>query len=1111
VANTIEIEITAQDTSESTITKANANLDKMAQELLNVQQGLQQLDWSRAFKDASRIDVAGAALDDLRKKLDSGAISFDDYQAAVQKTQRALDMATPESEQLAQKITQLNQDFSDGKVDADAYARELDQLTKNQDALARKSKEASSGMKLMDGVMMSLGSKAVEFVSQLPRMTIELAKFGAEVEQQKIATNALAESFGTSGNAIVSAIQEASQYTISQMGAMQSANRAMILDVANTPEMFARLTKVATTLGKAMGQDAAKSIDDFVVAAGRQSKQIADNLGLMVSAEDANVRYAASIGKTADQLTDAEKKQAFLTEMLRQGEAKMSALGEASDTASVKIAKVTAALEDAKAGVSEVLVESLSEAVGGVDELSERLRLLPDTIKNLSVLGKAFLEAQLALKTLKNPMDAFNQSLKEQTGYYDDVDTEIAHYSKNVADLKDEIGRYAKGQDKATKSTDDFGDATKKVAEIGASTQMIIDKYFETLDEPDWNTAVVEGSHDIVTAMGEVEKKAQETARAFKLATDTMVLEQGMAFTDFFKGVQEAAQENSKTIEEIEAEHLANVTDLQKRSQDYMIQIDEAAEQEKLANLQQKLELALLQQSEFTEKTKESTRMSKEAQIAELQAQVSTQTQLLDDYYNGRLIAQGENVSSLLASEEERYNTELALQAEKQAAIEEEQRQSLGRMVLQAFESWAQMKQIPADKMLEMRTALAEEYGLVEAGSTELVKTVVSSWEEWAGGTKTNTDAVVTYVANATDSMLELKRSVEDLPDSKTINVAVKINGRVGAFEDAGLGVGMGFAMGMNDSVPAVAQAAEKVADTAVNSTSAALSIHSPSRKYYDMAVDTVDGFIIGMEDKAKDVEKSVKENIVDPLESAFDISGSFDRVGSTASRMLEEKYLNPLKETAQGVSKDIEDLNKELDKILEQEEQTPESLERQKQIAQELIGLENQRAGITDEIATQEERIAKMKEAQQNLDFLKQQLDLVKMIQETGTDPSILKNFKFGLDASLEDLVDITTTVLEDVGNKVNDEISNIQTDAGFNPFAYLGPGTQDITSRNIEDQLGRFLANIFNDSARTTNNTQNTTSNSATFGDLVFSNNMDIASFGVMLNQFFGQAVLM
>jgi predicted phage gp36 major capsid-like protein len=66
---------------------------------------------------------------------------------------------------------------------------------------------------------------------------------------------------------------------------------------------------------------------------GRQSRLILDNLGIMVDAEETNKRDAASIRKTADELTDAEKKIAFTEEALRQLEAKVGDTTLATETA----------------------------------------------------------------------------------------------------------------------------------------------------------------------------------------------------------------------------------------------------------------------------------------------------------------------------------------------------------------------------------------------------------------------------------------------------------------------------------------------------------------------------------------------------------------------------------------------------------------------------------------------------------------------------------------------------------------------------------------------------------------------------------------------------------
>lgn len=247
----------------------------------------------------------------------------------------------------------------------DRTSRETDKASKSLIALQKAAKLATVGFAAL----------------KTAQAGIRFAKLGAAVQRQAKSLDALAKSAGSSGEEIVSAMQGASDFTIDRMTAMQAANKAMLLDVAKSPAEFERLTKVATALGRVMGQDAAKSIDDFVTAAGRQSKMIADNLGLMVGAADANKRYADSLGITSDQLTDAQKKQAFLTEMLRQGEIKMAAMGKTSLDTAGKMEQLESALSDLKTGFAEIVAEDVA-LVLETERLAETVRTLPEVFRD---------------------------------------------------------------------------------------------------------------------------------------------------------------------------------------------------------------------------------------------------------------------------------------------------------------------------------------------------------------------------------------------------------------------------------------------------------------------------------------------------------------------------------------------------------------------------------------------------------------------------------------------------------------------------------------------------------------------------------------------------------
>ena len=268
-----------------------------------------------------------------------------------------------------------------------------------KDETSGPAKSAAKGLEGVKGAVKQLAAAYAAVKSA--QAVVELVKFGAAAERQGNTLQNLASDVGTSSDAIVKAMQSASDFTIDKMAAMAAANKALVMDVAKTPAEFERLTKVATALGRAMGQDAAKSIDDFITAGARQSKLIADNLGLMVEAKTANERWAASHGIAVDAMDDAAKKQAFLTEMLRQGETKMDALGDTSLDSAANIEQMNAAWLDGKAAVGQILLEIVS--------LTGVLEVVPSYLQNVA----RALETLQKYKGEGNTFRAWNKASRE--------------------------------------------------------------------------------------------------------------------------------------------------------------------------------------------------------------------------------------------------------------------------------------------------------------------------------------------------------------------------------------------------------------------------------------------------------------------------------------------------------------------------------------------------------------------------------------------------------------------------------------------------------------------------------------------------------------------------
>lgn len=86
------------------------------------------------------------------------------------------------------------------------------------------------------------------------------------------------------------------------------------------------------------------------------------------------------------------------------------------------------------------------------------------------------------------------------------------------------------------------------------------------------------------------------------------------------------------------------------------------------------------------------------------------------------------------------------------------------------------------------------------------------------------------------------------------------------------------------------------------------------------------------------------------------------------------------------------------------------------------IIGAQNIYNSLLEEQRKEEELITKQKEAQQKLDFLKSQLDLIALGKQLGG--NIFQGMKFGLDASLTDLLAATNAIVEAMVNQINTDL---------------------------------------------------------------------------------------
>ena len=177
------------------------------------------------------------------------------------------------------------------------------------------------------------------------KQTIEFTKQAAKVADMSRAFTTLT---GTGENAAlsVSKISRAVKGTMSQMDLFKQANNAMILGVTRNTDEMAEMFQIAQTLGAALGVDTPQAVESLITGIGRQSRLMLDNIGIIVKADEAYESYAKKLKITKDDLTDAQKKQAFFTAAMESARAKAAELGNQQLTARDQFNKFNATMSD---------------------------------------------------------------------------------------------------------------------------------------------------------------------------------------------------------------------------------------------------------------------------------------------------------------------------------------------------------------------------------------------------------------------------------------------------------------------------------------------------------------------------------------------------------------------------------------------------------------------------------------------------------------------------------------------------------------------------------------------------------------------------------------------
>jgi hypothetical protein len=259
------------------------------------------------------------------------------------------------------------------------------------------------------------GGIAINELKELGQQLSETARRGAVFQQLGDVLDDYTRSVGTNASAMIDAAKKAAQGTISEYELILNANRAIQFEVAKTPEAFAKLIELSTALGRAQGIADTQALEFLTTGLARESRLILDNLGLIIDLEAATKRYAETIGKSADQLTTAERKQALLEEAFRQGATAIEANRDAADSAATQFERLDANSQNLRDQLGELIAQgsaayiaSLADALEHASNVLDGRAELPGWLEGM---GQAALDAANGMEARTIQTEVLRQAM----------------------------------------------------------------------------------------------------------------------------------------------------------------------------------------------------------------------------------------------------------------------------------------------------------------------------------------------------------------------------------------------------------------------------------------------------------------------------------------------------------------------------------------------------------------------------------------------------------------------------------------------------------------------------------------------------------------------------
>lgn len=225
--------------------------------------------------------------------------------------------------------------------------------------------------KAWKGVQAGMVAAGAAFIKNLPAMIQQ----GDEIRRARVALEAYTGG-AYQAQAAIEGVRQAVNYSLTDFEAAQQASRLFAMGMATNADEAREFTRVATTLGAAMGAGPQEALENFTLLLANESLLRLDTFG--VSAAEVKIR----MNELAESMEGADRSALFQAAAMEIATNKTNELEAAGFEAASSIDRLNAYTRQAKEGMMEWLADGYVPMFDGMmffnDSLGEQLKMLSD-------------------------------------------------------------------------------------------------------------------------------------------------------------------------------------------------------------------------------------------------------------------------------------------------------------------------------------------------------------------------------------------------------------------------------------------------------------------------------------------------------------------------------------------------------------------------------------------------------------------------------------------------------------------------------------------------------------------------------------------------------------